>query len=108
MASLTQEIEVAGLTALKDAYEANKVTLLATITAAEGGAEAFIAKGIKSAVIPKTGGILGEVVQMLAPEIEAAAAAEASAMLAKYGPEVIYTFIDRELTLALAAAVKSA
>ena len=56
----------------------------------EGGIESAIANAIKNA--PKPGGLLG----IVFPALEAGIDKYAVALVAQYGPEVVFNFIDAE------------
>ena len=70
--------------------EANKPAVLSLIQAAEGGVEGAIVNALKNA--PKPPGLLGTVF----PIVEAGFAKYAQQLVAKYGPEVVFNFIDTE------------
>lgn len=68
--------------------EANKPAALQLIQQGEGGVEAAIVASIKG--LPKPGGILGAAF----PIIEASLEKFAATLVATYGPEVVFEFID--------------
>jgi len=73
--------------------ESNKAAALALIASAEGGVEGAIVNALKNA--PKPSGLLGTVF----PIVEAGFAKYAQQLVEKYGPEVVFQFIDSEAHL---------
>ncbi len=72
------------------AAEAHKPEFLAAIASAEGGVEALIVNAVKNA--PKGNGA----VALLFPLVENELIAFVHSYVAKYGPEVVYDFLDSE------------
>ena len=70
--------------------EANKPAALVLIQNAEGGVEGAIANAMKNA--PRPRGIIGIAV----PMVESAIDKYAADLVIKYGPEVVFEFIDHE------------
>lgn len=70
--------------------EGNKAQVIAAITQAEGSIENAIVAYIKA--MPKPAGFLG----IVFPQVEAALMKYATQLVAQYGPEVIFAFIDAE------------
>ncbi|GAC1326192.1 MAG: hypothetical protein NVSMB14_17900 [Isosphaeraceae bacterium] len=70
--------------------EGNKQEIIAQVAAAEGSAEAAIHKALLA--LPKPGGLLG----LVFPKVEASLEDYAKSLVAKYGPEVIFVFLDAE------------
>lgn len=75
---------------IKSEYEANKPAVLAAIQAGEGGAEAFLVNLIQNA---QFSGVLGMIASIVKPQAEAFV----QGLVTKYGPEVVYAFIDAEI-----------
>lgn len=99
--TIEQEIAVGVATALKTAYEADQPAVLTLIQAAEGGVEGFILNALKAEAAN-----VKPPFNILAGMAEAQLAAFAQSLVAKYGPTVAYTFIDKELGYLVVDAAK--
>lgn len=104
--TLQQEVEVAALTAIKAAFDANPAVVDGIIAQAENGLLGIVTTGLKALSQQKVGGIFGGVLPGLEGALDAAIEAQANALISKFGPAVVAAFIDRELGLAIAAAQK--
>ena len=104
MSPVEKDAEIAVLTAVQAAYNANEATVEAGIAAIEGGVENLLVTGLKNLAAAKVGGIVGAVLPSIEGAITAELQAQAQVLIAKYGPSVVYAFGQHELTVALAAA----
>lgn len=70
--------------------EANKPAILKAIADSEGSAEAALIKSLKS--LPHPGGLFG----IVFPTIESSLETYATTLVAKYGPDIVFTFAIAE------------
>lgn len=71
-------------------FEADKTQVLSLIAQGEGDIKTALASAIAS--MPKPGGMLGMVFPMVEKNFEA----YAETLLAKYGPDIIFAFLDTQ------------
>lgn len=72
-------------------FEADKTQVISLITQGEGDLKTALTNAIKN--LPKPSGLLGVVF----PMIEKSAETYADALLAQYGPDVIFALLDNEI-----------
>jgi hypothetical protein len=93
MALTLQTLEAPIADFLIAALESHKAEALALIANFEGGAVGVVTNALKNSTRP--GGLLGVVFPAIESEIETLA----KQLVAQYGPEVVFAFIDAEAHL---------
>lgn len=110
--TIEQELELAAATGVQTYVNNNQASIEAKVQTLEDGGLALLTKGLQNLAAQKLK--VGGGLSIFAPEIQAlesaavvAFEAQAQALIAKYGPPIVYGFLQHEAALAVEAAQKA-